>query len=77
MTYTIHESNTTSLQPGDAGYNLIDGTKLVPRAMIGIKKECPASIRDSLNWAIDNGYVVVIANIYKHEQTFNLLSNKA
>jgi hypothetical protein len=77
MTYIIHESNTTSLQPGDEGYNLVDGVRLVPRAMLAIKHDCPTSIRDTLNWAIDCGYVVPIANVYKHEQTFNVLAGKA
>lgn len=77
MTFVIHESDTTSLQPGDAGYNLVDGVRVVPRAMLAIKTECPQSIRNTLNMAIDRGWVVPIANVYKHEQTFNVLADKA
>lgn len=76
MSYTFNESNVIPLKPGDDGYHLIDGVKLTPRAMLGIKHDCPQSIRETLNWALDRGWVVPIANIYKHEQTFNILSDK-
>ena len=77
MTFTFHEPTTTVLTPGNRGYHLIDGNKIVPRAMFGIKEQCPQSVRDTLNLAISRGWIVPIANVYNHEQEFNLLADKA
>ena len=77
MSFIFHSSDIKSLKPKDPGYHLVDGYKLVPRALIAITKDCPDHVKDYLKFAIDRGWVVPIANIYKHEETFNILSDKA
>jgi hypothetical protein len=50
-----------------------DGITLVPRAQIVVLEHCPVSIRDTLAYAVSQGYVHAIANMRDTEYTMELL----
>jgi hypothetical protein len=76
MTYQVSTSKVVSIRPGDPNFQLVDGFTLTPRAMLHILPECPKNIRDYINWAVSEGYVKCVANVYDYEQTFDLLKHQ-
>lgn len=50
-----------------------DGITLVPRAHVEILEQCPAEIRDKVNFAIAKGWVQPVANMRDDEYTWELL----
>ena len=63
MTYKVHPSTTRRLFRGEPGFNMVDGVRLVPRAEIVVLEQCPANLRDMLQYAIAKGYVQPVANV--------------
>lgn len=50
-----------------------DGISWVPRAHIEILEQCPANIRDMVNYALAKGWVQPVANMRDTEYTMELL----
>ena len=50
-----------------------DGITVVPRAHVEILPECPASVRDQINWALAKGWIQPVANLRDTEYTMELL----
>ena len=75
MTYTIRSSSKDirSIRQSDSGFMINDGMVSYPRAMIHIVPECPRNVRETLNWAIANGYVKSVAYVYGKELTMDAL----
>ena len=63
MTYKVHPSTTRRLFRGEPGFSMVDGVRLVPRAEIVVLEQCPANLRDMLQYAIAKGYVQPVANV--------------
>ena len=63
MTYKVHSSTTRRLFRGEPGFSMVDGVRLVPRAEIVVLEQCPANLRDMLQYAIAKGYVQPVANV--------------
>jgi len=50
-----------------------DGISLVPRAHCEILEQCPANIRDMINYALAKGWLQPVANMRDTEYTMELL----
>lgn len=50
-----------------------DGVTMVPRAHILVLEQCPAEIRNTINWALAKGWVQPVANMRDTEYTMELL----
>ena len=50
-----------------------DGISLVPRAHCEILEQCPAEIRDKINYALAKGWLQPVANMRDSEYTMELL----
>ena len=50
-----------------------DGITMVPRAHVVILEQCPANIRDMVNYALAKGWVQPVANMRDTEYTMELL----
>ena len=74
MTYKVHESTTRRLYRGEPGFSMVDGIRLVPRAEIVVLEQCPANIRDMLQYAIAKGYVQRVANVRDEELVWEKLA---
>lgn len=61
------------IRQGDDKFMLNDGLVMYPRAMIHILPECPRNVRETLNWAISQGYVKTVAHVYGKELTLDRL----
>lgn len=77
MTFTFTKSTTRRIYRGQDGFNMIDGVKIVPRAEIEILAQCPASIRDTVAFAIAKGYVQPVANLRDEELVWDKLTNNS
>lgn len=75
MTYTFSKPTTKRLFRGQAGFNLIDGIKIVPRAEVMVLEQCPANIRDMVNYAIAKGWIQPVANVRDEELVWEKLTS--
>lgn len=50
-----------------------DGITVVPRAHCEILPQCPANIRDQINYALAKGWLQPVANMRDTEYTMELL----
>lgn len=64
-----------AIRQGEPGFMIYDGLVAYPRAMLHVLPECPAFIRDEIQWAIDSGYVKVVAHVQGKELTWEKLTN--
>ncbi len=62
-----------SIKQGDAKFYLNDGMITYPRAAIYIEANCPRNVRETLEWAVSNGYVKTMAHVYGKELTMDAL----
>ena len=75
MTYKVHPSTTRRLFRGEPGFSMVDGVRLVPRAEIVVLEQCPANLRDMLQYAITKGYVQPVANVRDEELVWEKLAS--
>lgn len=75
MTFVVRDrtKDIKTIRQGDKGFMINDGMVQYPRAMIHILPECPRNVRETLNWAISQGYVKSVAHVYGKEQTMDSL----
>lgn len=65
----------TKLYQGQKGFNFCpDGVMLVPRASIEILPQCPAEIRDKVQFAYAKGWIQPVAHMRDEEYTWELIS---
>ena len=75
MTYKVYPSTTRRLWRGEPGFSMVDGVRLVPRAEIVVLEQCPANLRDMLQYAIAKGYVQPVANVRDEELVWEKLAS--
>ncbi len=73
FTHHMKTREVKSIRQGDDGFMLNDGLVMYPRAMIHVLPECPANIRDYIQWAISEGYLKTVAYVYGKELTWEKL----
>ena len=74
MSYTFHEPTTKRIYRGQAGFNIVDGVKIVPRAEVVVLEQCPHNIRDMVNYAIAKGWIQPVANVRDDELVWEKLT---
>lgn len=62
------------VRQGESGFMLYDGLIAYPRAMIHILPNCPSNVRDTINWAIAEGYLKTVAHVQGKELTWEALT---
>lgn len=75
MTFVVtnRAKDVRPIRQGDPKFMIDDGIVSYPRAMIHILPECPRNVRETLNWAISQGYVKSVAHVYGKELTMDKL----
>lgn len=75
MTFVVRprSKDVKTIRQGDADFMINDGMVSYPRAMIHVLPDCPLRVRETLNWAIANGYIKSVAHVYGKELTMDLL----
>ena len=54
---------------------MVDGIRLVPRAEVVVLEQCPANIRDMVNYAITKGWIQPVANVRDDELVWEKLAS--
>ncbi len=75
MTFVVTKraKDVRVIRQGEPKFMIDDGMVSYPRAMIHILPECPRNVRETLNWAISQGYVKSVAHVYGKELTMDKL----
>lgn len=74
MFTTTKQRDIRTVRPGDPQFMLTDGFVQYPRAMIHILPECPLRVRETINWAIAEGYLKAVAHVQGKELTWQNLT---
>jgi len=74
MFTTAKQRDIRTVRQGDPQFILTDGFVQYPRAMIHILPECPRNVRETLNWAVAQGYVKCVAHVQGKELTWQNLT---
>ena len=72
--YTQSRHEIRTIRQGDPNFHLTDGMVLYPRAMIHILPDCPLRVRETINWAIEQGYLKTVAHVQGKELTWETLT---
>jgi hypothetical protein len=62
-----------TVRQGDPNFQLTDGIGVYPRAMLHVLPECPANIREYIQWAYENGYIKCVAHVPGKQLTWEKL----
>jgi hypothetical protein len=75
MTFTAYKKNKDirSIRQSDPDFMIDDGMVAYPRAMLHILPNCPHAVRETVNWALAQGYVKPVAHVYGKELTMDAL----
>lgn len=74
MFTTTSKRDIKAVRQGDPGFMLTDGMIQYPRAMMHITPECPAEVKTSIMWAVNNGYLKCVAHVQGKELTWQTLT---
>lgn len=74
MFSTQSKRDIKTIRQGEPGFMLDDGFVQYPRAMLHILPNCPANVRDTINWAVQNGYLKTVAHVQGKELTWQTLT---
>ncbi len=74
MFTTAKQRDIRTVRQGDPQFMLTDGFVQYPRAMIHVLPECPQNVRETLNWAVAQGYVKCVAHVQGKELTWQNLT---
>lgn len=77
MTFITRTSKVRTIRESDDDFKIVDGMVMYPRAMIHLMPDCPAHVRTTLNWAMTEGYVKMVAHVIDHELVWDKLSETA
>ena len=64
-----------AIRQGEPDFMIYNGLVTYPRAMLHVMPECPAAIRNELQWAMDCGYIKLVAHAKGKELTWEKLTN--
>lgn len=74
MFSTASKRDIKTIRQGEPGFLLHDGFVQYPRAMIHILPNCPLRVRETINWAIAEGYLKTVAHVQGKELTWQQLT---
>jgi len=69
----MNRKDIRTIRQGDPTFMINDGMVVYPRAAIYVEANCPRNVRETLEWAVSNGYVKTIAHVYGKELTMDAL----
>ncbi len=69
----MNKQDIRTIRQGDPKFYINDGIVLYPRAAIYVEANCPRNVRETLEWAISNGYVKTMAHVYGKELTMDAM----
>jgi len=69
MNFTVSESPWVTLKKGDPSFQLQGPLTLTDRAYIEISLNCPRSIINDIEWAMQKGYIHAVASVPKDDPT--------
>ena len=75
MNFTEPEKRFKSIQPGDEHFMMNDGLKVVPRASLMIKNNCPDYFRTIIAQAYNEGWLVPVANVKTKELFWEVIGD--
>ncbi len=67
------KKDVREIRQGDPKFHINDGMVIYPRAMLHVTPECPRNVRETLNWAMAQGYIKTVAHVYGKELTMDEL----
>jgi hypothetical protein len=67
------KKDVKAIRQGDPSFMIDDGMVSYPRAMLHILPNCPREIRETINWALAQGYVKPVAHVYGKELTMDAM----
>ena len=73
MQISIHQSNIKTIRQGDPKFMLNDIFTVCQRASIEISKDCPASYKQIIAQAYENGWIKPVAHVYGKELTMDAM----
>jgi len=62
-----------TIRQGDPNFMINDGMVSYPRAMLHVLPNCPRNVQETLNWAIDQGFIKSVAHVYGKELTMDAM----
>ncbi len=62
-----------AVRQGDPSFMIDDGMVSYPRAMLHILPNCPRDVRETVNWALAQGYIKPVAHVYGKELTMDAM----
>ena len=74
MTFTLHNSQIRTIKPGNCNFQIIDGMVVASRASFEISEKCPRKYGEAIETAINNGWLIPVANVTERELLFMGLS---
>jgi hypothetical protein len=67
MTYTVYQSQTRTLRPGDPNFVITDGLVQAHRAGIEISQRCPSNYAKIIAECINHGWLKPVAAVTEQE----------
>ncbi len=73
MFTTTRKKDVRTIRQGDPNFMIDDGIVSYPRAILHILPNCPRDVRETVNWALAQGYIKPVAHVYGKEITMDSL----
>lgn len=70
MTFTVTESPWVTLRQGDPSFQLQGPYTIATRASIEISLDCPRSIINDIEWAMQKGWIKAVATVPRDDPTY-------
>lgn len=70
---TTKKRDVRTVRQGDPNFMINDGMVSYPRAILHILPNCPREVRETVNWALAQGYIKPVAHVYGKEITMDSL----
>lgn len=69
----MNKIDIQTVRQGQQNFTITDGIVVYPRAAIYVEANCPRNVRETLEWAVSNGYVKTMAHVYGKELTMDAM----
>jgi hypothetical protein len=70
MTFTLHDSKIHTIKPGNRNFQIMSGLVVASRAAFEISENCPRRYGEAIETAINNGWLIPVANVTERELLF-------
>jgi len=73
---TSHDNKVHELTKNNEEFYFAIGVTVYPRASIRLSERCPQPVVDTLQWAVDSGYVSAVAYVPGSVLTWEILNRE-